>query len=62
MPATDGLLANNTRYAEAFAGPVPGRPSLSVAVVACMDARMDVYSLLGLPLARRTCCATPAAR
>lgn len=48
MSATDGLLANNERYAEAFPGPVPGRPSLGVAVVACMDARMDVYALLGL--------------
>jgi hypothetical protein len=48
MSATDQLLANNRRYAEAFPGPVPGRPSLGVAVVACMDARMDVYALLGL--------------
>ncbi len=48
MSATDTLLANNTRYAETFPGPVPGRPSLGVAVVACMDARMDVYALLGL--------------
>jgi carbonic anhydrase len=48
MSATDKLLANNERYAGAFPGPVPGRPSLSVAVVACMDARMDVYALLGL--------------
>ena len=48
MSATDVLLANNERYAEAFGGPVPGRPSLGVAVVACMDARMDVYGLLGL--------------
>ena len=48
MSATDELLANNERYAGAFPGPVPGRPSLGVAVVACMDARMDVYALLGL--------------
>jgi len=48
MSATDELLANNKRYADAFGGPVPGRPSLRVAVVACMDARMDVYALLGL--------------
>lgn len=48
MSATDGLLANNKRYAAAFPGPRPGRPSLGVAVVACMDARMDVYALLGL--------------
>jgi carbonic anhydrase len=48
MSATDLLLAGNQRYAAAFPGPVPGRPSLGVAVVACMDARMDVYALLGL--------------
>jgi carbonic anhydrase len=48
MSATDKLLANNERYAREFAGPLPGRPSLGVAVVACMDARMDVYALLGL--------------
>lgn len=48
MSAIDGLLANNERYAGAFPGPAAGRPSLGVAVVACMDARMDVYVLLGL--------------
>jgi len=48
MSASDELLMNNERYARAFPGPVPGRPSLGVAVVACMDARMDVYALLGL--------------
>ena len=48
MSATDELLANNERFARAFPGPVSGRPSLGVAVVACMDARMDVYALLGL--------------
>jgi carbonic anhydrase len=48
MSATGDLLANNTHYARAYPGPVPGRPSLGVAVVACMDARMDVYALLGL--------------
>ncbi len=48
MSATDQLLANNKLYAREYAGPVPGRPALGVAVVACMDARMDVYALLGL--------------
>jgi carbonic anhydrase len=48
MSATDTLLANNARYAQAFPGPAAGRPSLGVAIVACMDARMDVYALLGL--------------
>jgi carbonic anhydrase len=48
MSATDDLIANNRRYAESFAAEPAGRPSRAVAVVACMDARMDVYALLGL--------------
>ena len=48
MSQTEMLLANGERYERRFRGPAPGRPSLGVAVVACMDARMDVYALLGL--------------
>jgi carbonic anhydrase len=48
MSTTDELLENNRRYAEVFAGPLPMPPSLGVAVVACMDARLNVYSALGL--------------
>jgi carbonic anhydrase len=48
MSATDDLLANNRRYAQAHPAEPPGRPTRAVAVVACMDARMDVYALLGL--------------
>jgi len=48
MSATDDLIAGNRRYAESLAAEPPGRPSRGVAVVACMDARMDVYALLGL--------------
>ena len=48
MPATDTYLANNERYAEGFTGPLPMPPSQAVAVVACMDARLNVYALLGL--------------
>jgi carbonic anhydrase len=48
VSATDDLIANNQRYAESFAAEPPGRPARSVAVIACMDARMDVYALLGL--------------
>lgn len=49
MSAIDDLLRNNEAYASTFdrAGlPVP--PSLHLTVVACMDARLDVYRLLGL--------------
>jgi len=48
MSATDEYLANNERYAETFAGPLPLPPSRHVAVVACMDARLNVYAILGL--------------
>jgi carbonic anhydrase len=44
----DQLLANNTRYAEAFPGVASARPRLRLAVVACMDSRLDVYDALGL--------------
>ncbi|MGW1620671.1 beta-class carbonic anhydrase [Streptomyces sp. NPDC002172] len=48
MSVTDELLANNARYAESFSGPLPLPPSRQLAVVACMDARLNVYALLGL--------------
>src|SRR6476646_9579667 len=48
MSATEQYLASNARYAETFSGPLPMPPSAHVAVVACMDARLDVYRILGL--------------
>ena len=48
MSVTDELLANNAGYAETFAGQLPLPPSKNVAVVACMDARLNVYGILGL--------------
>ena len=48
MTAIDEYLANNARYAEGFTGPLPMPPSAHLAVVACMDARLNVYALLGL--------------
>jgi carbonic anhydrase len=48
MSVTDELLANNQRYAEGFSGPLPLPPAKHVAVVACMDARLNVYGVLGL--------------
>ena len=48
MSVTDELLANNARYAESFTGPLPLPPARGVAVVACMDARLNVYGILGL--------------
>src|SRR5215475_7442640 len=48
MSATEDYLANNARYAQTFTGPLPMPPSAHVAVVACMDARLNVYAILGL--------------
>lgn len=48
MTVTDEYLANNTEYARTFSGPLPMPPSKHVAVVACMDARLDVYRALGI--------------
>ncbi|HZU47904.1 MAG TPA: carbonic anhydrase [Mycobacterium sp.] len=48
MTVTDEYLANNAEYANTFEGPLPLPPSKHVAVVACMDARLDVYRILGL--------------
>jgi carbonic anhydrase len=58
MSTTDELLANNASYAALFAsrgngsegslGSLPLKPSKQLAVVACMDARLDVHKILGL--------------
>jgi carbonic anhydrase len=48
MTATDELLANNEAYAAEFGGLLPLPPARQLAVVACMDARLNVYGLLGL--------------
>ncbi|WP_129337077.1 beta-class carbonic anhydrase [Cellulomonas endophytica] len=48
MTVTDELVAANARYAETFSGPLPLPPARGLAVVACMDARLDVHRLLGL--------------
>ncbi len=47
-PVTDELLLNNQKYTAGFSGPLPMPPSRHVAVVACMDARINVYGALGL--------------
>ena len=49
MSATDDLLANNERYASSFTkGEVRMPPKKKLAVLACMDARLDVHKILGL--------------
>ena len=49
MTVTDELLEANDRYAESFdEAELSAVPTRHVAVVTCMDARMDVFALLGL--------------
>jgi carbonic anhydrase len=49
VSVTDEMLAANESFAAGFTdGGQPGPPSRHVAVVACMDARLDVYRVLGL--------------
>jgi carbonic anhydrase len=48
MSITDEYLRNNEAYAAQFSGPLPLPPASHVAVVACMDARLNVYGILGL--------------
>jgi carbonic anhydrase len=44
------LLAANHRYADSHARVGDARPSRHLAIVTCMDARIDVFAVLGLRL------------
>lgn len=49
MSVTDNLLSNNEKYASSFEkGSLPLPPAKGIAVLACMDARLDVHKILGL--------------
>jgi len=49
MSVTDELIRNNENYAKSFSkGHLPLPPAKGVAVLACMDARIDVHKILGL--------------
>jgi carbonic anhydrase len=49
MSITDELLENSKAYAANFdKGDLPMPPARKVAIVACMDARLNPYGLLGL--------------
>src|SRR5512147_3087818 len=49
VSVTDELVGNAARYASTFdKGDLPMPPARHVAVVACMDARLNPYGLLGL--------------
>lgn len=50
MTATDELVSNATRFAERFGDRrrVAKEPRMRLAVVTCMDSRIDLFDLLGL--------------
>ena len=49
MAVFDELLRNNQRFAAAFSGGgLPAPPALQLAIVTCMDARINVYAVFGL--------------
>jgi carbonic anhydrase len=49
MSVIDELVANATSYSDSFdSGDLPLPPAKRVAIVACMDARLNPYGLLGL--------------
>lgn len=49
MSVTDSLVHNNESYSQSFGkGDLPLPPAKHVAVLACMDARLDVHKILGL--------------
>jgi carbonic anhydrase len=51
MNATTQLLERNQAYAGAYAGAgLAARPALKVAIVTCMDARLDPAEALGIEL------------
>lgn len=47
-PEAERIAAANRSYAENFAGAGAVRPARHLAVVACMDSRMDIFAMLGL--------------
>ncbi|WP_062077453.1 beta-class carbonic anhydrase [Demequina globuliformis] len=48
MSIADELIENNKGYAEQYTPDRPLPPRRKLAVVACMDSRLDVFALLGL--------------
>jgi carbonic anhydrase len=49
MSSTDDMLANNADYVSSFdKGDLPLPPATRTAIVACMDARLNIYGALGL--------------
>lgn len=50
MSIIDECLEHNKEFVRTFSGPMPLVPQRHLAVVACMDSRIDVFACLGLGL------------
>ncbi len=50
MGVTDELAERNREYAASYIPDRPLPPRLKLAVVACMDSRLDVFAMLGLDI------------
>jgi carbonic anhydrase len=50
MSVVDHLVHENERYVAEFPGPRPLRPKLRLAVLTCMDSRLDLFGALGLDI------------
>jgi carbonic anhydrase len=50
VPEIDRLIAANAAHAAAHVAPRDARPRRQLAVVTCMDARIDVFDALGLAI------------
>lgn len=50
VSAIDHLVHANDAYTATFPGPRPVRPKLRLAVVTCMDSRLDLFGALGLEI------------
>ncbi|SHG07185.1 carbonic anhydrase [Jatrophihabitans endophyticus] len=50
MSAIDHLVHANAEYTKSFAGARPTRPKLRLAIITCMDSRLDLFGALGLEI------------
>jgi len=50
MSITDQLVENNRSYSDGYTPDLPLPPRLHLAVVSCMDSRLDTFAMLGLDL------------
>jgi carbonic anhydrase len=50
MSVVDHLVHANDQYVSSFPGARPTRPKLRLAVLTCMDSRLDLFGALGLEI------------